>query len=68
MGDRLGIHVAVEFFFFLISIILGLKKMDPRLYCIGTAVKFVYVENTSSCLITEVKQYWAELVLGWVTA
>ena len=27
-----------------------------------------HVENTSSRLITEVKQHWAMLVLGWVTA
>ena len=27
-----------------------------------------HVEYTSSRLITEVKQHWAELVLGWVTA
>ena len=27
-----------------------------------------HVECTSSRLITEVKQHWAELVLGWVTA
>ena len=27
-----------------------------------------HVENTSSRLITEVKQHWAALVLGWVTA
>ena len=27
-----------------------------------------HIECTSSCLITEVKQYWAELVLRWVTA
>ena len=27
-----------------------------------------HIECTSSRLITEVKQYWAELVLGWVTA
>ena len=27
-----------------------------------------HVENTSSRLITEVKQRWAGLVLGWVTA
>ena len=27
-----------------------------------------HIENTSSRLITEVKQCWASLVLGWVTA
>jgi hypothetical protein len=27
-----------------------------------------HVENTSSRPITEVKQHWAALVLGWVTA
>ena len=27
-----------------------------------------HVERTSSRPITEVKQHWAELVLGWVTA
>ena len=27
-----------------------------------------HVEHTSSRLITEVKQHWAKLVLGWVTA
>ena len=27
-----------------------------------------HIENTSSRPITEVKQYWAMLVLGWVTA
>ena len=27
-----------------------------------------HVENTGSRLITEVKQRWAWLVLGWVTA
>ena len=27
-----------------------------------------HVEYTSSRLITAVKQHWAELVLGWVTA
>ena len=27
-----------------------------------------HVENTSSRPITEVKQRWARLVLGWVTA
>ena len=27
-----------------------------------------HVENTSSRLITEVKQHWAWLVLGWETA
>ena len=27
-----------------------------------------HVESTSSRLITEVKQHWAMLVLGWVTA
>ena len=27
-----------------------------------------HVENTGSRLITEVKQHWARLVLGWVTA
>ena len=30
--------------------------------------KSYHVEHTSSRLITEVKQHWAELVLGWVTA
>jgi hypothetical protein len=27
-----------------------------------------HVESTSSRPITEVKQHWAKLVLGWVTA
>ena len=27
-----------------------------------------HVEHTSSRLITEVKQHWVKLVLGWVTA
>ena len=41
---------------------------------IGTYLKMYscirpyHVENTSSRPITEVKQHWAALVLGWVTA
>ena len=31
-------------------------------------VRPYHVENTSSRPITEVKQHWAALVLGWVTA
>ena len=33
-------------------------------YCLGP----YHVESTSSRPITEVKQHWAALVLGWVTA
>ena len=31
-------------------------------------VRQYHVESTSSRLITEVKQHWAKLVLGWETA
>ena len=35
---------------------------------LSPCVQPYHVENTSSRLITEVKQHWAMLVLGWVTA
>ena len=40
------------------------KANDGYLYC----MRPYHIENTSSRPITEVKQYWAMLVLGWVTA
>ena len=33
-----------------------------------SCIRPYHVENTSSRPITEVKQHWAALVLGWVTA
>ncbi len=35
---------------------------------LGSRQRPFHVENTSSRPITEVKQHWAWLVLGWVTA
>ena len=39
-------------------------RFVASIYCLRP----YHVENTSSRLITEVKQHWAMLVLGWVTA
>ena len=39
--------------------------MDESLSMIGAAA--YQLGNTSSRMITEVKQRWARLVLGWVT-
>ena len=39
-------------------------RFVPSIYCLRP----YHVENTSSRLITEVKQHWALWVLGWVTA
>ena len=65
------------------SVVYGLGLFLSSLFFGSTCVLFMYwkylhlhrfclrpyhVEITSSRLITEVKQYWAELVLGWVTA
>ena len=36
--------------------------------CTTPCIRPYHVEHTSSRLITEVKQHWAALVLGWVTA
>ncbi len=41
-------------------------KTPPKIYCICQGP--YHVERTSSRLITEVKQRWARLVVGWVTA
>ena len=39
----------------------------PKIWLIDCLWPY-HIEITSSCLITEVKQHWAKLVLGWVTA
>ena len=38
-------------------------SLQPRRVDLGSR----HIGNTGSCLITEVKQHWARLVLGWVT-
>ena len=52
---------------------LELFKLDRIFVCsdIAEPIQCVgpyHVESTSSRPITEVKQHWATLVLGWVTA
>ena len=50
-----------------LAVLLWLLDLDMALtYC--KCLQPYHVEYTSSCLITAVKQHWAELVLGWVTA
>ena len=44
--------------------IFVLTDNSERTECLGPD----HVESTSSRPITEVKQHWAALVLGWVTA
>ena len=46
------------------------EQMSLKYYVVHVfeCVRPYHVENTSSRLITEVKQHWAVLVLGWVTA
>ena len=45
------------------------KNKDVYMVCAHlSCIRPYHVENTSSRLITEVKQHWAALVLGWVTA
>ena len=54
----------------------GIRKIVDELeklywkvnFCLYLCLRPYHVENTSSRPITEVKQHWAELVLGWVTA
>ena len=42
---------------------------STQVYCKAWhCIRPYHVESTSSRLITEVKQHWAVLVLGWVTA
>ena len=70
MGDRLGIRGVVGNFNFKSAFSLvceaGLRRrLDIVLL---HRLRPYHVENTSSRLITEVKQHWAMLVLGWVTA
>ena len=42
--------------------------VDFCCYSPASCIRPYHVENTSSRPITEVKQHWAALVLGWVTA
>ena len=50
-----------------LAVLLWLLDLDMALtYC--KCLQPYHVEYTSSRLITVVKQHWAELVLGWVTA
>ena len=54
----------------------GIRKIVDQLkklywkdnFYLYSCLRPYHVENTSSRPITEVKQHWAELVLGWVTA
>ena len=43
-------------------------SMSARFQLWWCGQTFYSTRPTSSCLITSVKQYWAELVLWWVTA
>ena len=55
----------ISIFFLLFLLTLNTKKRQfARLQCLRP----YHVEHTSSRLITEVKQHWVKLVLGWVTA
>ena len=70
MGDRLGILSAVGF---PLLYLFPIETSHTRLFeCenfpYSICLRPYHVENTSSRPITEVKQHWAELVLGWVTA
>ena len=64
MGDRLGTPGAVVF---LASGHLENRLIRSNFYPIPRQRPY-HVEHTSSRPITEVKQRWARLVLGWETA
>ena len=70
MGDRLGTPdaVGIPFFTPIIDIISVLRKVCMQLFALFSRQRPYHVENTSSRPITEVKQRWVWLVLGWVTA
>jgi hypothetical protein len=50
--------------------ILRMKKnsLKDQLFAFHTCQRPYHVEHTSSRPITEVKQHWARIVLGWETA
>ena len=65
------LHIAAKtakFGFFPVFPFLLLVQNSLQLGCSLRCLRPYHVEYTSSRLITEVKQHWAELVLGWVTA
>ena len=72
MGDRLGIPGVVGFFSF--STLFNEHRKQVRVTHFDmhpnavSCLRPYHVEYTSSRPITEAKQRWAWLVLGWVTA
>ena len=50
------------------TLISATRKLCMQLFAIFPRQRPYHVENTSSRPITEVKQRWVWLVLGWVTA
>ena len=69
MGDRLGTPSAVVIFVSL-QLTSVIEKTYVKCWIFDTTSRQrpYHVENTSSRPITEVKQRWAWLVLGWETA
>ena len=60
-----GIIECVKCFFFCF---LSQRLIDTELIAFDKCLRPYHVESTSSRPITEVKQHWVALVLGWVTA
>jgi hypothetical protein len=53
---------------FFFSLCFHILHFNVATFSLVKCLRPYHVERTSSRPITEVKQHWAKLVLGWVTA